>query len=158
MDAHSVPSMMTGTGNTRINPQTSLDFRGSTADWKKCGHKEIVKVKCRIRKYGRQKCMGYPLKQDKVGTSKVCIHDSTGQVAGTFLPQLHLAVITQHYHCPFASWCSWRESEPLRIGMLSDIALGPPGPSIHPFQRGIPWEQTPRTYTLPWAALGPDAL
>lgn len=48
MDDHSVPSTMTGTGNTRINPQTSLDFWESTVEWKKCGHKEIVKVKCRI--------------------------------------------------------------------------------------------------------------
>lgn len=48
MDAHPVPSMMTGTGNTRINPQTSLDFQESTVEWKKCGPKEIVKVKSRI--------------------------------------------------------------------------------------------------------------
>lgn len=50
-----------------------------------------------------KKCMGYQLKQDKVGTSKVCINDSIGQVAVTCLLQLHLAIITQHYHCPFAS-------------------------------------------------------
>lgn len=80
--------------------------------------------------------MGYQLEQDEVGTSKVCINDNTGHVADTFLSRLPLAIITQQYHCLFASWCSWLESEPLRVGMLSDIALGPPGPSIHPSQRG----------------------
>lgn len=104
--------------------------------------------------------MGYQLEQDKVGTSKVCINDSTKQVAGIFLSRLPLAIITQHYHYPFGSWSSCLESEPLRIEMLSYIALGPPRtfhPSIH--SKGeIPWEKTPRIYTLPWAALGPDAL